>query len=210
MKGAGLQQYLRNDTFFNQNHTEINSWLKKVKGSNERAKAVSIYYLVRDGIKYDPFTLLEGAQSLSSDFCLDNKAAYCIPKASLQIALSRACNIPARLGLADVLNHLSTPKLDELLKNEIFTMHAYVEQYIAGKWVKSTPAFNKELCELVNIKPLEFDGINDSLFHQFTPDGKKHMEYLKDHGHYDAMPTSFIHLNCRHYYPHLALNFDNY
>jgi len=206
---AGLKQYLQNDTFFNQNHHEISSWLKMVKGSGERAKAVSIYYLVRDGIKYDPFTLLDGAKSLSSDYCLDNKAAYCIPKASLQIALSRACNIPSRLGLADVRNHLSTPKLDELLKNEVFTMHAYVEQFIEGKWVKSTPAFNKELCDLVNIKPLEFDGLNHSLFHQFTTDGKKHMEYLKEHGQYAAMPTAFINQNCEFYYSHLNLNFNN-
>jgi hypothetical protein len=204
-----LQQYIQNDAYFNQKHSEINNWLKNVKGHDERTKAVSIYYLVRDGIKYDPFTLLDGAKSLSSDYCLDNKAAFCIPKASLQIALSRAINIPARLGLADVRNHLSTPKLDKLLKNDVFTMHAYVEQFIEGKWVKSTPAFNKELCDLVNIKPLEFDGVNHSLFHQFTADGKKHMEYLKDHGQFEAMPTALINKSSDHYYPHLALDFSN-
>ena len=204
-----MQQYIQNDAYFNQKHSEINNWLKNVKGHDDRTKAVSIYYLVRDGIKYDPFTLLDGAKSLSSDYCLDNKAAYCIPKASLQIALSRAINIPARLGLADVRNHLSTPKLDKLLKNDVFTMHAYVEQFIEGKWVKSTPAFNKELCDLVNIKPLEFDGVNHSLFHQFTADGEKHMEYLKDHGQFDAMPTTLINKSCDHYYPHLALDFSN-
>ena len=204
-----MQQYIQNDAYFNQKHSEINNWLKNVKGHDDRTKAISIYYLVRDGIKYDPFTLLDGAKSLSSDYCLDNKAAYCIPKASLQIALSRAINIPARLGLADVRNHLSTPKLDKLLKNDVFTMHAYVEQFIEGKWVKSTPAFNKELCDLVSIKPLEFDGVNHSLFHQFTADGKKHMEYLKDHGQFEAMPTALINKSCDHYYPHLALDFSN-
>jgi len=204
-----LQQYIQNDAYFNQKHSEINNWLKNVKGHDDRTKAISIYYLVRDGIKYDPFTLLDGAKSLSSDYCLDNKAAYCIPKASLQIALSRAINIPARLGLADVRNHLSTPKLDKLLKNDVFTMHAYVEQFIEGNWVKSTPAFNKELCDLVSIKPLEFDGVNHSLFHQFTADGEKHMEYLKDHGQFAAMPTALINKSCDHYYPHLALDFSN-
>jgi len=88
-------------------------------------------------------------------------------------------------------------------------MHAYVEQFIEDEWVKSTPAFNKELCDLVNIKPLEFDGVNHSLFHQFTIDGKKHMEYLKDHGHYAAVLTAFINQNCELYYPHLKLNFNN-
>jgi len=203
-----LQQYLESDQFFNQQHPELEAWLKQVKGISEQEKAVSIYYLVRDGIRYDPFTLLEGAITLSSDFCLNRGVGYCITKAALQITLSRAVGIPARLGLADVKNHLSSPKLDDLLKNEIFTMHAYVEQYLNGQWVKSTSAFNKALCDKANIQPLEFNGIQDSIFQKYTSSGNKHMEYLKDHGCFSHMPQSFIQKNVALHYPHLALNFD--
>jgi len=203
-----LQQYLGSDKFFNQQHPKLTSWLKEIKGESDQEKAVAIYYLVRDGVRYDPFVLLEGVTTLSSDFCLDRGVGYCITKAALQITLSRAVGIPARLGLADVKNHLSSPKLDELLKNEIFTMHAYVEQYINGRWVKSTSAFNKALCKKANIQALEFNGETDSIFHQYTPSGNKHMEYLKDHGNFSVMPQSFIQQNIALHYPHLTLNFD--
>lgn len=202
-----MQQFLESDEYFNQHHPQLKSWLKKITGSNKREKAISIFYLVRDGIRYDAFTFLAGASSLSSDFCLENKAAYCIPKATLQVTLSRAIGIPARLGLADVRNHLSSKKLDELLQNDIFTMHGYVEQHLEGKWVKSTPTFNKELCELANIKPLEFNGIDNAIFHQFTADGSKHMEYLTDHGTFAKMPLLFMQKNFNLHYPHISLSF---
>jgi len=203
-----LEVCLKSDAFYNQSNKELPSWLSQVTGNTDREKAVSIYYLVRDGFVYDPYTFLEGEGSLGSDFCLANKAGYCIPKAALQITLSRALGIPARLGLADVKNHLSTGRLDELLRSDVFTMHGYVEQYIDGKWVKSTPAFNKELCEKANIQPLEFDGINDSIFHAYTSDGSKHMEYLVDHGTFADMPLAFIKENLNKHYPHLSLTFE--
>jgi hypothetical protein len=34
---------------------------------------------------------------------------------------------PARIGLASVTNHLSTPRLLELLKSDVFAMHGYTE-----------------------------------------------------------------------------------
>ena len=71
-----MQQFLESNEFFNQQHPKLENWLRQIKGSNEREKAVSIFYLVRDDIRYDPFTFLEGTTSLSSDFCLNNKVCY--------------------------------------------------------------------------------------------------------------------------------------
>lgn len=38
------------------------------------------------------------------------------------------------------------------------------------------------------LKPIEFDGETDSLFHEFDTTGNKHMEYLKDCGTYEDVP----------------------
>ena len=35
--------------------------------------------------------------------------------------------------------------------------------YLEGKWVKATPAFNIEMCTRFGVKPLEFNGVDDSL-----------------------------------------------
>jgi transglutaminase-like putative cysteine protease len=58
----------------------------------------------------------------------------------------------AHRPLADVRNHLSTPRLLELLKSDVFAMHGYTELYLNGRWVKATPAFNQQLCELFNAR----------------------------------------------------------
>ena len=96
-------------------------------------------------------------------------------------ALSRACGIPARLGFADVKNHLATKQLIEFLGTDVFVYHAYTELYLNGCWVKATPAFNRELCERHNVQPLEFDGSEDSMFQPYNRDCKKFMEYIRFH-----------------------------
>jgi hypothetical protein len=103
-----------------------------------------------------------------------------------------------------VKNHLATERLKELMGSDIFTYHGYTELYLKGKWVKATPAFNISLCERFNVKPLEFDGVNDSIFHPFDNAGNKHMEYVSDHGHFPDLPLDRIYESFLKHYPALA------
>ncbi len=69
------------------------------------------------------------------------------PRPICSPACVRHCGIPARIGLADVRNHLSTPRLLELLRSEVLAVHGYTELYLDGRWVKATPAFEtRALC----------------------------------------------------------------
>jgi hypothetical protein len=70
--------------------------------------------------------------------------------------------------------------------------HGFVEFYLEGKWVKATPAFNKELCEKHKVPPMEFNGREDSLFHPYNSDNRKYMEYLEYHGSYADIPVAEI------------------
>ena len=74
------------------------------------------------------------------------------------------------------------------MKTDIFHWHGYVSVFLYGKWVKATPAFNIELCEKFGLKPLEFDGRKDSLYHEFDLKGNQHMEYLLDRGTFEDFP----------------------
>ena len=70
----------------------------------------------------------------------------------------------------------------------MFYYHGYTAIELRGAWVKATPAFNVELCEKFRIKPLEFDGTEDSIYHPFDLEGRKHMEYLRFRGEHDDVP----------------------
>ena len=113
-------------------------------------------------------------------------------KASLLCALGRACNIPSRVGFADVKNHLATRQLLDFLGSDLFVYHGYVEFFLGNKWVKATPAFNRELCERHHVAPLEFNGLDDSLFQPYNLEQELFMEYVADHGTYADIPVDLI------------------
>jgi len=123
---------------------------------------------------------------------LKSGRGYCVSKASLLCALGRACEVPSRVGFADVRNHLATRQLIEFMGSDLFVYHGFTEFYLGGKWVKATPAFNVELCKRHNVAPLEFNGREDSIFHTYNLKKKKFMEYVEDHGFYADIPVDDI------------------
>ncbi len=155
-------------------------------------KAVKLYYVVRDAIWYDPYIPFYRPEHYRSSHVLTNGRAFCIGKAGLLCALGRACGIPARVGFADVRNHLATRQLLDYLGSDIFAFHGFTEFYLEGRWVKATPAFNIELCRKAKVTPLEFNGKEDSIFQPYNEEKKLFMEYLKDHGAFADIPVDRI------------------
>jgi transglutaminase-like putative cysteine protease len=129
---------------------------------------------------------------------------YCVNKAGLMAAVCRAVGIPARVGYADVRNHMTTKRLAELMGNDVFYYHGYTDVWLDGHWVKATPAFNKELTERFGLKPLDWDAVGDSIYHPFDLGGRRHMEYLAYRGTFADIPFDEIRDAFRHYYPRLS------
>jgi hypothetical protein len=69
--------------------------------------------------------------------------------------------------------------------------------------VKATPAFNVELCQRFGVRPLEFDGREDSIFHPLDAEGRQHMEYLHDRGTRDDVPLDELREAMARLYPHM-------
>ncbi len=154
--------------------------------------AIKLYYAVRDDIWYDPYYPFYLPEHYRASNVLKTKRGFCVSKASLLCALGRASGIPSRIGLATVRNHLATRKLIEYIGSDVFVCHGFIEFYLADKWVKATPTFNKELCQKHNVVPLEFDGRQDSIFHAYNMEKKQFMEYLEFHGIYPDIPVNAI------------------
>ena len=167
---------------------------------SKEEKAVELYYAVRDKIRYDPYTYSFDKATFSASYVIQAGRAWCVPKSILYTACLRAIGVPALLGFADVRNHLSTERMRQTMKTDIFIWHGYTSLFLYGKWVKATPAFNIELCEKFRLKPLEFDGKEDSIYHPFDLSGNKHMEYLKDHGTFETFPFETMVAECKRFY----------
>jgi len=190
-----FDQYLQPTDIIDSDHPEVAGYAQKLApnpGDAPGDRAVRLYYGVRDPIWYDPYLPFYKPEHYRASRTLKNGRAFCIGKATLLCALGRASGIPARLGFADVRNHLATKQLLEFLGSDLFSYHGFVEFYLDGKWVKATPAFNIELCRRHKVIPLEFDGKSDSIFHAFNREKKMFMEYVDDHGTFADVPVERI------------------
>ena len=197
-----MKEFLESGEFIDSSHAAVSSFSKKYSlGKSDIERAVSLYYAVRDRIRYNPFLDFSDPEAFRASAVLKAGQGFCIGKAALLAASARAAGIPARVGFADVKNHLTTPKLAETMGTDLFVYHGYAEVHVEGRWVKATPAFNLALCRKFRVKPLEFDGRSDSIFHAFDEDDRRHMEYLRDRGSYADVPTAEIQQAFRETYP---------
>jgi len=171
--------------------------------SDEVTRAVRLYYAVRDGIVYTPYCDFRSLDTFRASAVLARGDGFCVGKAAVLAAVARASGIPARVGFADVRNHLCTPRLRALVGGDVFYYHGYTEMAVAGRWVKATPAFDRVLCDKFGVRPLEFDGRSDSLFHAYDRGGRRHMEYLRDHGAHADVPVDEIVATFAREYPRL-------
>lgn len=200
---AGHTRHLQPTEFLDWQHEAVQDFAATAtRGAHsETDRAIALFTSVRDSIWYDPYTVSADPTSYRASTVASSERAYCIPKAVLLTAACRAVGIPARLGFADVRNHLQTDTLRERMGgSDVFVYHGYSLMLLDGAWVKATPAFNHELCARFGVAPIEFDGRNDALLHSFAADGAQHMEYLRDRGAFDDLPLTEILIALRAHY----------
>ena len=189
MTTAPMPAHLRATALIDSDAPSIQTFAAQhARGTTDRERAVALYLAVRDGFRYDPYRIDLSPQGMTASTVLANGYGWCVPKAALLAAVARAAGIPARLGFADVRNHLSTERMRETMKTDLFIWHGYTELWLAGAWRKATPAFNIELCEKFGLLPLDFDGLHDSIYHAFDKAGNRHMEYVNERGAFDDLP----------------------
>ncbi len=174
-------------------HPDIVAFARQhAQGRNDRERAVALCLAVRDGIRYDPYRIDLSAAGMRASTVLRQGHGWCVPKAALLTAVCRASGLPARMGFADVRNHLSTERLRQTMKTDLFIWHGYTDIWLDGRWLKATPAFNIELCERFGLLPLTFDGHADSIYHPYDRAGNRHMEYVHQRGAFDDLPLDQI------------------
>lgn len=191
--GPEYAPFLTHGKFVDGDHPTVIAFAKEHGiGENDLEIVLSLFYAIRDGIRYTPYLDMSDPASYRASDVVKTGLGWCVSKTALLAACTRIHGIPARPGFADVINHLATPKFLEALGCDIFYWHSYCDIYVDGNWVKATAAFNKSLCEKFGLKPLEFDGKTDSLFHEFDVAGNRHMQYIAERGTFEDIPFDEI------------------
>lgn len=200
--------YLQPNAFVDSDHPAVVAFAEEVAGTltEPRAVAVALYDRVRDMRRYSPWGAKLTPQGYTASGVLlrpPEAGAHCIDKANLLAAACRARGIPSRLHFATVRNHIGTAALERRLGTDLLVFHGYTELWLGGRWVAATPAFNRELCVHLGVPPLAFDGLHDSIFQAFSPDGTRFMEYIEDHGSHPDVPFDAMLAAWKRHYPHI-------
>jgi transglutaminase-like putative cysteine protease len=177
--------------FLDHRSTAVQDFIESVVGdrdSPQREQAVDLYYAVRDGVQYEVYGADLSRLGMRASSVLGRGRGLCIHKSVLYAACVRALDIPSRLVLVDVRNHLSSARLRSLLGGEVFRYHCFTQLYLDGRWVKATPVFGAKLCRLYRMAPLEFDGRADAVLQASDEQGGSFIELVREHGEFDDLP----------------------
>ncbi|WP_149141608.1 transglutaminase-like domain-containing protein [Gemmobacter caeruleus] len=189
------QDTLARTEFFDFDTPEMSRFVARSlagSGDSQREQAVALFYAVRDGLLYEIYNADFAPEDMRSSAILRKGAGLCIHKSIVYASALRSIGIPARLWFTDVRNHLCSDQLARLMGDKTFHYHCLVSLNLDGRWIKATPVFNKRLCQLFRMRPLDFDGQSDCVHHPFDDEGRQHMEVLRDHGEFDDLPHDMI------------------
>jgi transglutaminase-like putative cysteine protease len=166
-------------------------------------RAVRLFYAVRDGLRYEVYQNDLSRAGMRASSIIERGYGFCIHKSLVYAAVTRAVGIPSRIVLGDVRNHLASPRLRELVGGDLFRFHCLTSVHLDGQWIKATPVFNKTLCRLYQMTPLDFDGETDSVYHPYDEQGRRHMEFVHWHGQFDDFPYQMVVSGIREAHPRL-------
>ena len=186
-----LSIYLKPTYYIDSNSESVKNLAFEITNDAEgnRQKAIKIFYWTRDAIYYDPYESFVSRKSwYKASSTIKRRKGWCVQKAIVLAALGRAIGIPSRLHFADIRNNKISEKQLNTIHTNVVIYHGYTDLFINDKWVKATPAFNRELCEKFNLPTVEFDGVNDAIFLDKTSNGEKYIEYLVDRGYTIDLP----------------------
>ncbi len=158
----------------------------------EKEKAINLFYFVRDSILYNLYMISLSIEDFRASRILEWKEGYCVQKAVLLAALSRAVGIPSRLVFAMIRNHKVPNHIYKKLGNNLFYRHGYNQFFLGGKWVTVAPTFDKNSCDKNGLPKVEFDGKKDATLPEKDLKGEPYIEYVEKFPPLADLPFDWI------------------
>jgi len=189
-----LTLYLEATKFIDCEHKSVQRLSAELAAglSNDRDKAVKLFYFVRDEIRYNMYSFSSDVETFRSSYVLKKGEGWCVQKAVLLAALCRAAGIPCGLVIASIRNHKSPPEAVKMMGTNVFFPHAFNRIYLNGRWIKATAAFDREVCERMAAPAVEFDGVNDAILPDKDLNGSPYIEYVEEYGYFSDLPWQMI------------------
>ena len=189
-----IEIYLGSTVIIESSHPAIVETARKVTEGcgNDRERAVKLFYFVRDSIHYNIYMASVFLDDFKAATVLERGKGYCVQKAVLLTALSRAAGIPGRLAFASIRNYKMPSHVAEVMGGNIAPRHGYNQFFLEGNWVTAAPTFDRGLCDKAGVPTVEFDGVHDAMLPEKDFKGQPYIEYLEKFGFFDDLPLEWL------------------
>ncbi|MFC1925953.1 transglutaminase family protein [Chloroflexota bacterium] len=189
-----INLYLKPTEAINSDHKAIRKAAAEltINCISDAEKAVKLFNFVRDSIRFNPYMVSVYFQDFIASTILERGKGYCVHKAVILAALSRAAGIPTRLCFAKIRNHKVHPDVFKLLGTDVFIRHGYDQFYLEGKWINVASTFDKLLCQKNRLRVVEFDGVHDAFLPETDMDGNPHVDYMEVYGPQADLPFEWV------------------
>lgn len=177
-KSSGMDHFASSSAIFDHLHPTVQDFVARAIGPDtlsDKDKAVRIYYAVRDDIFYEVFGTDISGDGLAASSIITSKRGFCLHKSICFVAACRAAGLAARLLVDKVKNHVTTQELSALVGGQEF-LHWFAEVRVDNVWLKVSPTFNKQMCQLFGMRALDFDGQSHSINQHYG--AEVFMEYM--------------------------------
>jgi transglutaminase-like putative cysteine protease len=120
-----MNNYLKSSYFFDYTADTIQNLVSDFRNPSisDKVKAIDLYSKIRDQWTYDPYTISFHKEHFRASYIAAKPNGNCVEKSILLIACFRALNLPARLHLGKVKNHIAVERLTQKFgSNELAPM----------------------------------------------------------------------------------------
>lgn len=150
-------------------------------------RAAVLFRFVRDDVRYEFMAKLT-AEEYRASHVLRQRRGFCVQKAVLLCALSRAAGVPCALVLSDLVDHSLSPKIASALGTNVMFHHGLNAFHIDGRWLAADASLSPDLTSRKGYRPVDFDGTADALLPVTTLAGAPHATYARFLGTYADLP----------------------
>lgn len=150
----GMGKYLKGTDVVDLDSSTIRKTTKEVISDSRTPKeaAVSIFYFIRDEIKFALTPQLEKASTV-----VERRTGYCVSKATAMVAMARVANIPARYHFASIKKKATrgvTGSMGYRFMPKVIPAHCWVDLYLNRKWIGVEFTYDKKLLEVQKEKKM--------------------------------------------------------
>lgn len=184
-----VEECLAPTRFVESTHPEIVARVEAlgVHSLEPAARAAALFHHVRDTIRYE-FMAKVTPDEYRASYALREGKGFCVQKAVLLCALSRAVGVPCAIVLSDLVDESLSPKIARALGTNTMFHHGLNAFHIDGRWLKADASLSPDVTTRKGYRPVEFDGRKDALLPETTLAGSPHAKYVRFHGMYADLP----------------------